>query len=115
MIRRYPVRTVYQICDGVVRRGRIQVRDRAIDGRQTVRQHKNRFELDVGKTILEKAPSATAALARLREVRDYVREVVAASFKKLSETARPISTGRVAGLVRDALVDTFEVFAGYSE
>jgi hypothetical protein len=74
-----------------------------------------RFELDVGKTILEKAPSATAALARLKEVRDYVREVVAASFKKLSETGRPISTGHVAGIVRDALVDAFEVFAGYSE
>lgn len=74
-----------------------------------------RFELDVGKTILEKAPSASAALARLREARDYVREVVAASFQKLSEAGRVISTGRVAGIVRDALIDAFEVFAGYSE
>lgn len=74
-----------------------------------------RFELDVGKTILEKAPSASAALARLKEARDYVREVVAASFKKLSETGRAISSGRVAGIVRDALTDAFDVFAGYSE
>jgi hypothetical protein len=74
-----------------------------------------RFELDVGKTILEKAPSASAALARLREARDYVREVVAASFQKLNETGRAISSGRVAGIVRDALTDAFEVFAGYSE
>lgn len=74
-----------------------------------------RFELDVGKTILERAPSATAALGRLKEARDYVREVVAASFKKLNEAGRTISSGRVAGIVRDALVDAFEVFAGYSE
>jgi hypothetical protein len=74
-----------------------------------------RIELDLGKTILEKAPSATTALARLKQVRDYVKETVAASFRKLREAGRQITSGRVMQIVRDALRDTFQVFEGYAE
>lgn len=74
-----------------------------------------RFDLDVGKTIREKAPSATTALSRLKQIRDYVKETVAASFRKLRNAGRRITSGRVGSLVRDALRETFEVFEGYSE
>jgi hypothetical protein len=37
-----------------------------------------RIQLDVGKTIQDKAPTAGAGLARLKEVKDYVKETVAA-------------------------------------
>ena len=53
-----------------------------------------RFELDLGKTIVEKAPSAIAALGRLKEVRDYVKQSVAASFRRLRDAGRTL-TGTV--------------------
>lgn len=74
-----------------------------------------RLELDLGKTILEKAPSVTTALARLKQVRDYVKETVAAAFRKLRDAGRPVTSGAVTQVVRDALRDTFQVFEGYAE
>jgi hypothetical protein len=74
-----------------------------------------RFELDLGKTIVEKAPSAAVALARLKQARDYVKETVAAAFRKLREGGRTLIAGRIGQVVRDALKETFEVFEGYAE
>lgn len=74
-----------------------------------------RFELDVGKTIVEKAPSAVTALSRLKEVRDYVKQSVAAAFRKLRDAERNLTSGRVSQVVRDALRETFDVFEGYAE
>jgi len=74
-----------------------------------------RFDLDVGKTIRDNAPSATTALSRLKEARDYVKETVAAAFRKLREAGRVITSRRVGRVVRDALRNTYEVFEGYVE
>jgi hypothetical protein len=74
-----------------------------------------RFDLDVGKSIRDNSPTATTALARLKEVRDYIKEAVAASFRKLHDAGRSITTQRVTRVVRAALHDTFEVFASYTE
>jgi hypothetical protein len=74
-----------------------------------------RFELDVGKTIVEKAPSAVTALSRLKEVREYVKQSVAAAFRKLRNAGRSLTSGRISQVVRDALRETFDVFEGYAE
>ena len=74
-----------------------------------------RFELDLGKTILERAPSAIAALGRLKEVRDYIKQSVAASFRRLREAGRSVTSGLISRLVQDALKETFEVFEAYAE
>lgn len=74
-----------------------------------------RFDLDVGQTIREKAPSATTALSRLKQARDYVKETVAASFRKLRDAGRVLTVGRISQIVREALRETFEVFEGYAE
>lgn len=74
-----------------------------------------RFDLDVGTTIREKAPSATTALSRLKEARDYIKEVVAASFRKLRRAGRTLTAGRIGRVVRDALLEAFVVFEGGSE
>nr|WP_232845583.1 Qat anti-phage system associated protein QatB [Aurantimonas marina] len=74
-----------------------------------------RFDLDVGQKIREKAPSATTALSRLKQARDYVKETVAASFRKLRDAGRALTAGRISEVVRDALRETFEVFEGYAE
>ena len=74
-----------------------------------------RFELDVGKTIQTKAPNASTALARLKEVRNYVQQRVAASFRRLRDIGHIFTRGRIDRVVRDALQDTFEVFEAYTE
>lgn len=74
-----------------------------------------RFDLDVGKALRDSAPSATTALARLKEVRDYIRETVASSFRKLQQAGHSLTTGRVSQIVRAALRETFVVFEGYGE
>jgi hypothetical protein len=74
-----------------------------------------RFVLDLGKTIQDKAPSAATGLSRLKQVKEYVKETIAASFRKLREAGQRISTGRVKEIVLAALRDTLEVFEGYAE
>ena len=74
-----------------------------------------RFELDVGKVILDKAPSAAVALSRLKQARDYVKETVASVFRKLRNADRNLTADRINGVVRDALHETFQVFEGYTQ
>lgn len=74
-----------------------------------------RFMLDVGTSIHEKAPSISTAQSRLREARDYIRETISASFRKLRAAGQRVTGGRLAQLVQRALTDAFDVFLGYAE
>lgn len=73
-----------------------------------------RLQLDLGKTIQDNAPTATAGLARLKDVKNYVKETVAAAFRKLGAAGCRLTTGRVNQVVRAALAETFQVFEGYT-
>jgi hypothetical protein len=73
----------------------------------------NRFELDVGKLLFEKAPSAAAALARLRDIHDYIKELIAAAFRKLRSGSKGPKTKHLRDIARDTLRGTFEVFEQY--
>lgn len=73
-----------------------------------------RFQLDLGKTIQDKAPTATAALARLKEVKNYIKETVAAAFRKLRAEGSRLTTGRINQFVQSALGEAFQVFEGYA-
>lgn len=75
----------------------------------------HRYELDMCKTIQEKAPSASVAMRRLKEIKDYIKECVSASFRKIAKAKTPLTTGRISQVVTQALQDTFEVFEGYVE
>ncbi len=74
-----------------------------------------RFDLDLGRTIRDKAPTAVAALGRLKEVRDYIKETVAAAFRTLRNAGQRMAAGRIAQIVKDALRETFKVFEEYAE
>lgn len=74
-----------------------------------------RFDLDLGKTLRDKAPSAVTALSRLKQVKEYVKETVAAAFRKMRDAGSSVTAGRVNQIVREALRETFEVFEGYAE
>ena len=73
------------------------------------------FNLDVGKTIQDKAPNATTGVARLKEAREFIRETILASFRKLRTAGKRMSGSRVARIVKFALEDAFAVFSGYAE
>jgi hypothetical protein len=74
-----------------------------------------RFYLDLGTHVIENAPSALAGLSRLKEIRDYIRETVAETFRNLKSIGKSLSKSRVAAVVRDAIHETFEVFEGYTQ
>jgi hypothetical protein len=74
-----------------------------------------RFDLDVGAHIRDRAPSAATGLARMREVRDYIRETVAAAFRSLSQSGQRLSSGNVSRIVTQALRDALAIFEGYAE
>ena len=74
-----------------------------------------RFVLDVGKSMQDKAPSATVAMSRLRQVREYIRETITASFRRLRNAGSRFSGNRVSAPVRRALQDAFDVFSEFTE
>jgi hypothetical protein len=73
----------------------------------------NRFVLDLGKTIQEKAPSATAALSRLKDVKDYLRQTVSARFRALVKAGEKLGVRPISELTRQALHTSFQVFEDY--
>ena len=70
----------------------------------------HRIELDVGKSIIDKAPTKGEGLERLQEMKDYVREVVAAEYA--AERAKNGAVGRaiIERISRNAIQQAFEVF-----
>lgn len=72
-----------------------------------------RAALDIGKTIQDKAPTAAVGLARLKEVKDYIKQTVAAAFRKLRDAGDRVTSGRVNQVVSAALGETFQVFEAY--
>lgn len=74
-----------------------------------------RFELDIGKTIIGRAPNAATGVGRLKEIREYIRETVAASFRQLRDSGHRLATGRITQVIQSALRETFQVFEGYAE
>ena len=74
-----------------------------------------RVELEVGKAIQDKAPTASVGLARLREVKNYIKQTVASIFREIVKKGDTLSPRRVAGIVRQAIQQTFDVFAGAEE
>jgi hypothetical protein len=73
----------------------------------------NRIILDVGKTLNEKAPNAPTALSRMKQIRDYVRETIAARFRALRKSASSLSARVIARLASQAMREAFGVFEDY--
>lgn len=73
----------------------------------------NRFNLDVGKAIQDGAPSASAALSRLEDARDYVHQTVSVRFRDLRKAGEQLNAQRISEMAEQALRETFAVFEGY--
>jgi hypothetical protein len=73
-----------------------------------------RAMLDIGTAIQEKAPSAAVASSRIKEVKDYIKQTVAASFRRLAAKGERLTKGRIAQVVGAALGESFRIFEGYA-
>jgi len=72
-----------------------------------------RFMLDIGQHLSDKAPSASAGLARLEQVRSYIRETIASSFRAIRQAGESMSSANVRNVVANALADSVAVFESY--
>lgn len=70
----------------------------------------HRIELDVGKAIIDKAPTKGEGLERLQEMKDYVREVVAAEYAAERAKGGVVGRSTIESISNNALQQTFEVF-----
>jgi len=73
----------------------------------------NRFRLDVGKAIQDRAPGIAAALARFKEVKDYIKQTVSAAVRQVRTVGQALNAWRITQMVRQALRETFRVFEDY--
>jgi hypothetical protein len=73
----------------------------------------HRIELDVGKAVLDKAPSYAVGADRLEQMRAYVRQEVARAFRERTRIGEQLDRQTAAKLSSDILRDTFEVFESY--
>lgn len=74
-----------------------------------------RVQLDVGRCVLDKAPSPAIAMKRLDEIRDYIQETVASAFRERRSTRAPLTTAEATKMATSVLEDTFAVFEEYVE
>jgi hypothetical protein len=81
--------------------------------RHIVYEIQQRIELDVGKTIVDKAPSPATAIDRLREMREYIEETVSAAFRSHRQSARPLDGSTATKLAISVIQETFGVFEEY--
>jgi len=73
-----------------------------------------RIELDLGKTIQEKAPTVLEAVARLKDVFNYVKETVSAAFKRIRDAGHILKADRISQIAQAAIRETFQVFEDYT-
>lgn len=72
-----------------------------------------RIDLDLGKDIREHAPNASQGMKRLKEVKDYVKQTIFASFRKIKESGQSISSKTITDVAKKTIRDTFEIFEAY--
>ena len=74
-----------------------------------------RFELDLQQTILEKAPGVIEASKRVKEAKDFIREVAKDAFKSLKTKSGVFNEANVSRIISSAIELTFDVFGSYEE
>lgn len=73
----------------------------------------NRFELDVGKAIVDSAPNAMQGLSRLDDAKDFIKESVGSAFRQLAKAGHSVTSSVLASVVAAALKLAFTVFEDY--
>lgn len=74
----------------------------------------HRIELDVGRAVFLKAPDYATAVRRIEEMRQYVREKIAASFRARAQAGEKLTRTATATLTARIIRDTMNVFEDYT-
>lgn len=72
-----------------------------------------RIELDVGKAVLDKAPNYADGVARLEEMKSYIRQEVARVFRAREAIGDRLDRQNATTLASAVIRDTFEIFESY--
>lgn len=72
-----------------------------------------RIDLDIGKTVREKAPSHKEGLGRLKEIKSYVIETVSEAFRTARSKGKAFVGAKINEILSSAISETFHVFEGY--
>ena len=72
-----------------------------------------RIEVDVGKTVLVRAPDAPTAVRRLERMCRYVRQVVARAFRNRPASPEPMMQRDASRLASRVIRNTLEIFESY--
>lgn len=73
----------------------------------------DRIELDIGKSVVDKAPNYAEGVKRLEQIKEYVREKVSAQFRARAGKGERLTRQTATALTNSVLQDTFEIFEGY--
>jgi hypothetical protein len=73
----------------------------------------HRIELDVGLAVQDKAPDAAAAVSRIEDMKAYVKQCVAASFRSARDRGQRLTRTSAASIASAVLEETFRVFADW--
>lgn len=71
----------------------------------------HRILLDVGLAVQDKAPDAAAAVSRIEDMKAYVKQCVAASFRSARDRGQRLTRKSAASIANAVLEETFRVFA----
>lgn len=72
-----------------------------------------RIDLDIGRTVRDKAPSPKEGLGRLKEIKDYVIETVSESFRTARNEGQSFIGDKINEILHSAISETFKVFEDY--
>lgn len=75
----------------------------------------NRIQLDVGKTVYDKAPNWALGTRRLEEMKHYVREKVSSCFRAVRERGQHLTRRIARALSATVIKETFLVFEEYTQ
>lgn len=72
-----------------------------------------RIDLDVGKAVIDKAPTLAEGQSRLEDMKAYVRQEVALIFRTRTDRGQRMSQQNAASLAAGVIQSTFYVFEEY--
>ena len=75
----------------------------------------NQLMLNIGKAIQDNIPSISSQIARLKELKNYIKQTVAAEFREARKAGGALNPRTVAGIVRKTIDRSFEVFGDTEE
>lgn len=72
-----------------------------------------RIDLDVGKAVLDKAPTIAVGQSRLEDMKAFVRQEVARLFRARTDRGQRLSRQNAASLAAGVIQSAFDVFEEY--